>query len=91
MIVLSGDAAPYAQAETGLKRQFGEQKRETRTVSLQDLMSQGLDATVGKNAELVVAVGTPAAVWLHGKLPATSALGFTDARVILFPRRRSES
>jgi putative tryptophan/tyrosine transport system substrate-binding protein len=74
VIVLSSDAAPYGQAETGLEQQFGEQKRDTRTVSLKDITGKGLDATVGRNADLVVAVGTPAAVWLHGQLPATTPL-----------------
>jgi putative tryptophan/tyrosine transport system substrate-binding protein len=74
VIVLSGDAVPYAQAEKGLKKQFTEQKRETRTVTLQDVSKKGVDATVGKNADLVVAVGTPAAVWLHGKLAADTPL-----------------
>jgi putative tryptophan/tyrosine transport system substrate-binding protein len=74
VIVQSGDAAPYAQAETGLKKQFAEQKHEVRTVTLQDVSAKGLDATLGKSMDLVVAVGTPAAVWLHGKLPATTPL-----------------
>jgi putative tryptophan/tyrosine transport system substrate-binding protein len=74
VIVLSGDAAPYAQSETGLKKTFAEQKRPTRTLALQDVSTKGLDATVGKNADLVVAVGTPAALWFHGKLPATTPL-----------------
>jgi putative tryptophan/tyrosine transport system substrate-binding protein len=74
VIVLSGDNAPYAQAEMGLKKQFADQKRQTRSVTLQDVSSKGLDATVGHKPDLVVAVGTPAAVWLHGKLPADTPL-----------------
>jgi putative tryptophan/tyrosine transport system substrate-binding protein len=74
VIVLSGSNAPYAQAETGLKKRFSEQKFETRTVALQDVSTKGLNATLGNKADLVVAVGTPAAVWLHEKLPANTPL-----------------
>lgn len=74
VIVLSGDAPPYALAQVGLNKQFAEQKRQTRTCALQDISKKGLEGTIGANADLVVAVGTPAAVWLHKTLPATTPL-----------------
>jgi putative tryptophan/tyrosine transport system substrate-binding protein len=74
VIVLSGDNLPYVQAETGLKKQFATEKRETRSVALRDVSAKGLDATVGDKADLVVAVGTAAAVWLHAQLPAATPL-----------------
>ena len=74
VIVLSSDAAPYAQAQAGLNKQFAEQKRETRTVALPDVSKKGLDATIGTRADLVVAVGTSASVWLHTQLPPATLL-----------------
>jgi len=73
VIVLSGDAAPYAQAESGCRGILEEQKHTVRTVQLKELTDNGLDA-IGKPTDAVIAIGTPAAVYLHMQLPASIPL-----------------
>jgi putative ABC transport system substrate-binding protein len=76
VIVSSGDAAPYNQAETSFKTALDGKHHDIRQVALKDVTEKGIDATIGKDADAVVAVGTPAAAFLHAKLPATQKLIF---------------
>jgi putative tryptophan/tyrosine transport system substrate-binding protein len=71
IVVLSQNAVPYAQAEGGLKDQLSTHKINTRTLLLQDAARNPADLYA---ASAVVAVGTPAAVWLHNNLPAPTPL-----------------
>jgi ABC-type uncharacterized transport system substrate-binding protein len=73
VVVLSGDAAPYAAAEAGFESQFAG-KRAVRAVQIKDLAGEGVGAGIGKNADAVVAVGTVAATYLHRELPAGTPL-----------------
>jgi putative ABC transport system substrate-binding protein len=69
VIVLSGEAAPYSQAEAGFKAAVADRKKETRTIQLKDVQTKGIDATIGNQPDAVVAIGTQAAGFLHAKLP----------------------
>ena len=75
VVVTSGDALPYQQAQAGATEILEQDKHTVRTVTLADLSAKGIDATIGP-ADAVVAVGTPAAVWLHKQLPAKRTLVF---------------
>lgn len=92
MIVLSSEAAPYHQAEAGFKAGMADHK-QMRTVLLKDVKESGIDNTIGKTADEIVAIGTPAAVFLHKSLPAPTPLiycmvsdpvgnGFNDGRAL---------
>jgi len=69
VIVLSGDAAPYAQAEGGFKTKFAEENSSIRTILLSEVTDKGIEESLGKSPRAVVAIGTPAAIYLHKNLP----------------------
>jgi putative ABC transport system substrate-binding protein len=69
VIVLSGDASPYAQAENGFRTKFADQNSSMRSIQLSDVMSKGIEQAIGKSPIAVIAIGTPAAVYLHDHLP----------------------
>lgn len=88
--MLSAEAAAYHQAESGYKAK-SDPNQSTRTVLLKDVTEKGIDATIGKNADAVLAIGTPAATYLHAYLALPtpliycmvampSAAGLTDGR-----------
>jgi putative ABC transport system substrate-binding protein len=62
LVVLSADKPPYREAEKGLSGAIATAGDTMRTVLLDDLVKRS--AMVADDA-LVVAIGTPAAVWLH--------------------------
>jgi ABC-type uncharacterized transport system substrate-binding protein len=68
VIVLSADAAAYHQAESGYRGNSTDPNRPIRTVLLKDVTDKGVEATIGKNADALLAIGTPAATYLHGHL-----------------------
>lgn len=74
MLVISGDAVPYQQAQEGATERLEREKHHVRAVSLAEVSAKGADATIGASADAVVAVGTPAACWLHKQLPANRTL-----------------
>jgi putative tryptophan/tyrosine transport system substrate-binding protein len=74
VIVLSSDAAPYAQAEGGFKTKFIDPNSSVRSILLSDVTDQGMDAALGKSPQAVVAIGTPAAAYLHRQLPPSIPL-----------------
>ncbi len=65
-VFLSSEAAPYRQAAEGLERKLGTGH------SIRILTMPEPDSVIepAADADAVVAVGTPAAVWLHRRLPA---------------------
>lgn len=65
--VISSDAAPYRAAHEALVQRLGKDGHQVRSVSMEALAANGLPA-LGQPA-CVVAIGSPAAVWLHGKKP----------------------
>lgn len=73
VVVLSGDAAPYRAAEESLD-QLLSSAGAVRTVQIDQLTSADLDDLASKTTGAVIAVGTPAAVRLHQRLPARSPL-----------------
>jgi putative tryptophan/tyrosine transport system substrate-binding protein len=70
-VVLSSDAAPYTQAQAGLTEELAVRKIQPRTILLQTVAANPADLPA---ASTVVAIGTPAAVWLHKNLPRSSRL-----------------
>ena len=65
--VISSDAAPYRAAHEALVRRLGLDGHHVRSVSMENLAANGLPA-LGQPA-CVVAIGSPAAVKLHGLKP----------------------
>ncbi len=70
--VISSDAAPYRAAHEALVQRLSLDGHRVRTVSMAVLATDGL-AALGEPA-CVVAIGSPAAVWLHEKKPVTPLL-----------------
>jgi putative tryptophan/tyrosine transport system substrate-binding protein len=65
--VISSDAAPYRAAHDALVQRLSMDGHQVRSVSMDALAANGLSA-LGQPA-CVVAIGSPAAVWLHGHKP----------------------
>jgi putative ABC transport system substrate-binding protein len=76
VVVLSSDAAPYAQAQAGFVKAIGNRAGDCHSVLLKDLTAKGVDAVVGKDVDCVVAVGTPAAAALVGKISSGAPMVF---------------
>jgi ABC-type uncharacterized transport system substrate-binding protein len=66
--VVSSDAAPYRAAQDALARVLSSEGHLVRPVALEVLTAKGL-GDLGA-AAVVIAIGTPAAVWLHERKPA---------------------
>ena len=76
----SSDAEPYAQAEAAVRDALAREapgpagrKHEVRSVSAKEVTEKGVVATIGQ-PDAVVAIGTPAARWLHQQLPGNVRL-----------------
>ncbi len=76
VVVLTSEAPFYVSAKEGFTTALAARKDDIRTVLLNDVRTKGLAATIGANADLVVAVGTPAAVYLHDNAPKQTPLVF---------------
>jgi ABC-type uncharacterized transport system substrate-binding protein len=74
LIVLSSDAAPYRQAQAALQENLGRGGCATPCVLLKSLTGSGGGEAGYKDAAVVIAVGTEAAAWLHGRLPGSIPL-----------------
>lgn len=73
MVVLSAEAAPYRDAEKSLRAGL-ERERHTVETGLLSSLSGKTSTELSSVAELVVAIGTEAGVWLHERLPESVAL-----------------
>jgi ABC-type uncharacterized transport system substrate-binding protein len=73
VIVKASDAEPYVQAEAALKSRLVESHHDIRSLGLKDVADKGIGAAIGQG-DLVIAIGTPAARWLHKQLPASAKL-----------------
>jgi putative ABC transport system substrate-binding protein len=69
VIIRTSDAEPYVQAGAALQDQLIQEHQTVRNLLAKDVSEQGISAGIGK-ANVVVAVGTPAARWLQKQLPA---------------------
>jgi putative ABC transport system substrate-binding protein len=74
LIVLSSDADPYHKAEAAIQDKLGQAGRPTSSALLASVAKTGPGAGPLADATAVVAVGTEAAAWLHGHLPAAVPL-----------------
>lgn len=68
VIVRSSDAPPYEQAEAEFTRRLQSPQCNVRSVPVQQLAQEGIGAAIS-TTDTVVAIGTPAATWLHNQLP----------------------
>lgn len=68
VIVKSSDAGPYKQAEQALRDRLTAPDCNVRSVLVKDLADNGISASIS-TSDTVVAIGTPAAAWLHNQLP----------------------
>jgi putative ABC transport system substrate-binding protein len=75
VIVRTSDAEPYTQAEAALRQQLEGQKYTVKSLLARDASNQGISASIGK-PDVVIAVGTAAAKWLHKELPADVKLTY---------------
>lgn len=73
VIVKWSDAEPYVRAEAACRARLVAQHHDVRSVLAKDASEKGIPATIGR-ADAVVAIGTPAARWLHAQLPADAKL-----------------
>jgi putative ABC transport system substrate-binding protein len=69
VIVRTSDAEPYTQAEAALRQQLGGQNCKIKSLLAREASDKGIEASIGK-PDVVVAIGTAAARWLHKQLPA---------------------
>jgi ABC-type uncharacterized transport system substrate-binding protein len=68
VIVRSSDAAPYRQADAVFTRRLSGPGCKVRSVLVKELADSGIGSAIS-TTDTVVAIGTPAAVWLHSQLP----------------------
>jgi putative ABC transport system substrate-binding protein len=76
VIVRTSDAEPYMQAEAALRQQLGQQMGDgckIKSLLAREASDKGIDASIGK-PDVVVAIGTASARWLHKQLPAETKL-----------------
>ena len=71
VIVKSSDAAPYQQAETAFYQHLPGAK--VRSALVKELADNGIGGAIS-TTDTVVAIGTPAAAWLHAQLPEGTPL-----------------
>jgi ABC-type uncharacterized transport system substrate-binding protein len=72
VIVRTSDAEPYTQAEAALRKQLGDQYK-IKSLLAREASDKGIEASIGK-PDVVVAIGTASARWLHKQLPADTKL-----------------
>jgi putative ABC transport system substrate-binding protein len=75
LIVKSSDAEPYQQAEAAVRDELTRQHYSIRASSLNEITQSGA-AAAAKHAVAVLAVGTPAAKFLHVQLPPAIPLTY---------------
>jgi ABC-type uncharacterized transport system substrate-binding protein len=75
VIVRTSDAEPYTQAESALREQLALQKYNIKSLLAREASDKGIDASIGK-PDMVIAVGTASARWLHKQLPADVKLTY---------------
>ena len=69
VIVRTSDAEPYTQAEAALRQQLGEKNYKIKSLLAREASDKGIEASIGR-PDVVVAIGTASARWLHKQLPA---------------------
>ena len=73
VIVKASEAEPYAQAEAAIRARLADHHDDLRSLLLKEAAEKGVGPSIGQ-ADVVVAVGTPAARWLQKQLPANIKL-----------------
>ena len=75
VIVRTSDDEPFKQAEASLRQKLEEQHYTVKSLLAREVSDHGIDASIGK-PEMVVAIGSAAARWLHKQLPADVKLTY---------------
>ncbi len=75
VIVRTSDDEPFKQAEAALRLQLEEQHYTVKSMLAREVSDKGIEASIGK-PDIVVAIGTAAAKWLHKQLPADVKLSY---------------
>ncbi len=75
IIVRTSDAEPYVQADAALREKLEKNNCTVRSALAKEVAQAGVANGIGK-ADVVVAVGTASAKWLHEQLPATTSLAY---------------
>lgn len=75
VIVRTSDAEPYTQADTALRLAFAQHNYNVKSLLAREASDKGIDSSIGK-PDMVVAVGTAAAKWLHKQLAPTVKLTY---------------
>jgi ABC-type uncharacterized transport system substrate-binding protein len=73
VLVRTSDATPYTQADAAITQRLAQHQFTVRSLLAKDVSQQGIDAAIGK-ADVVVAIGTSAARWLHKELGPSTTL-----------------
>jgi putative ABC transport system substrate-binding protein len=68
VIVKSSDADPYQQADAALEKLLAGPDVKVRAVLVKQLAESGIGTAIS-TTDTVIAIGTPAASWLHNQLP----------------------
>ena len=76
VLVLTSDASFYHSTQDGFMAALSQRKGDIHSVLLEDVRTKGVAVTIGNNADLIVAVGTAAAVFLHDNAPPQTPLVF---------------
>jgi ABC-type uncharacterized transport system substrate-binding protein len=69
VVIRSSDAEPYVEAEKALHDRLVAKNYVVRSVSIKEASTPGVDTHIGR-PDVVVAIGTPSARWVHKQLPA---------------------
>ena len=75
VIVRTSDDEPFKQAEAALRKQLEDQHYTVKSMLAREASDKGIEASIGK-PDMVVAIGTAAARWLHKQLPAEVKLSY---------------
>ncbi len=67
LIVSSSEAAPYIQAQNALEKHLTAEGYKTQAIMLTELRNK-LDSIISDDTKALVAVGSPATVWLHKRV-----------------------
>jgi ABC-type uncharacterized transport system substrate-binding protein len=72
-IVRASDADPYTQAEASLREHLSHDGNQLQSFTIKEVAQKGIAQALGQ-PDMVVAIGTSAARWLHKQLPPSVRL-----------------
>jgi putative ABC transport system substrate-binding protein len=75
VIVRTSDDEPFKQAEAAVRKELEDQHYMVKSMLAREASDKGIEASIGK-PDMVIAVGTAAAKWLHKQLPGSVKLTY---------------